>query len=257
MEQPSLANRSPAAGAPKSVGLPRPTETTWRDLLWAVGVLWAFDLFGGIAVVVAMVASGHPISAGFQPDPAVAVGMSVASYAWTGAVVWYFLCRKHGKGLLDGLALRRLPRKHTAVWAGIGVVAAIGGALAVAPFVEGGSFMANMASSPEGLVAFAVLAVMAPFFEEVYYRGFLFPHFRRKLGFLAATAIVSVWFCVPHVAQLLGGDEAGLVQIGAMGLFWTVLRHVSGSLTPCIVCHLTYNATLVAMMSLAAAAAGG
>jgi membrane protease YdiL (CAAX protease family) len=126
----------------------------------------------------------------------------------------------------------------------IGVVGAGGAMTLMHYFSTGESTMAKLVSTEEGLLAVSIIAPVAPLFEEMYYRGFIFPVLREKLGAAAAVTIVSLWFCFAHVFQL-AGDWAGVPVILAMGVTWTVQRHRYDSLTPPIITHFTYNAGLI------------
>jgi membrane protease YdiL (CAAX protease family) len=96
---------------------------------------------------------------------------------------------------------------------------------------------------PGGMVALSLIALTVPVFEEAYYRGFLYSALQNKVG-LWAVPIVALWFCVPHTAQVVG-DWIALPVIAAMGLIWTIQRHITGSITLPMITHFTYNATLV------------
>ncbi len=87
----------------------------------------------------------------------------------------------------------------------------------------------------------AVAAVLAPFFEEPLFRGFLYQSFRNKYSVRISIALVV------GVALLLHGRRAlvslyGITSIGLINIAASILRERTGSLWPAIVCHLAYNA---------------
>jgi membrane protease YdiL (CAAX protease family) len=104
--------------------------------------------------------------------------------------------------------------------------------------------MAKLAAQPGGLAVLIVLALAAPPFEEMYYRGFLYPIFERKFRPLTAGIIVTLWFTGVHVLQL-AKDPIGLVPIFGMSLTATLFRVRTRSLVPAIVIHWVYNGVLV------------
>ena len=216
-----------------------------RDLLAGVGIIWAVELALGAVVL---------LSGGLRAEGSGPIIILVATMLGTASVFvwsWVFVCRKYGRSLVEGFAIRRVPRKTLLMSAAIGVVSATVALVLCSLFSTGESFMEELASTPLGLTVVAILALTVPPFEEIYYRGFLFPVLARKLGVVGGILLVTVWFGVAHAFQL-AKDPVGLAVVVVMGLMWTLQRHLSKSLVPCIVSHWVYNATLVAA-SLAAA----
>lgn len=99
-------------------------------------------------------------------------------------------------------------------------------------------------SWPSGLLSFALLAVLVPFAEEIFFRGFVYD---KALRFGQVPAFVLAWglFVAAHVPQVWGG-WGGLVAVTLTGLGLTSLRAWSGSVLPGAVAHLAYNALLAA-----------
>jgi membrane protease YdiL (CAAX protease family) len=102
----------------------------------------------------------------------------------------------------------------------------------------------------EGPVAFGMLllvaAVVAPFIEELFFRGFLFGLYRRRQPLWVAYASSGVLFTVLHLepqrmnAQQMAGLSVGILMLAIM-LAWLYQR--TGSLYPGIVAHAVNNAT--------------
>jgi len=101
----------------------------------------------------------------------------------------------------------------------------------------------------EGPIAFVVLlvvaSVVAPFFEELFFRGFLFGVYRRRQPLWLAYLVSSVLFTIPHlqpnrmnVNQMLG-LSVGIFML-AMLLAWVYER--TGSLYPGMIAHALNNA---------------
>jgi membrane protease YdiL (CAAX protease family) len=102
----------------------------------------------------------------------------------------------------------------------------------------------------EGPLAFAILllaaAVVAPFVEELFFRGFLFGVYRRRQPRGLAYIVSSVLFTILHlepnrmnVAQM-AGLSVGIFLLALM-LAWLYER--TGSLYPGMVAHAINNAT--------------
>lgn len=131
----------------------------------------------------------------------------------------------------------------------IGAGAAVLGTLLNSRFGTGES-MGEMVSTETGAMWFIVLALTISPFEELYYRGFVFPVLQETIGAGWSVAVVSIWFCLLHVSQL-AGDWVGVPIILAMSFIWTFQRHFYRSLLPSLACHWTYNLCTVALPLLA------
>lgn len=85
---------------------------------------------------------------------------------------------------------------------------------------------------------FFLAAVVAPFCEEIVYRGFLFGGMREKIGPVWSAIVTSVVFAAAHFYVV-----AGLIAVVGYGLVFCWLYHRSGSLWPGIVAHAVFNFT--------------
>ena len=84
---------------------------------------------------------------------------------------------------------------------------------------------------------FLVAVVVAPFVEEIFFRGFLFQGFRQKYGWVRAMLLSSVIFAVAHL------DPASLIPTFILGLVLTYIYQRSNSLWPGIILHFLVNAS--------------
>jgi len=249
-------DESPRELPPEPPPLP-PTAPGWRDLGIALALIWCVELVLGVVFVVSQV-----VSTGFDaaelpvPPPELLIPLTLISSAFCMGVVWHFACRKYRKGLREGLRITAAPPRALGASVGLGLGCALVATVLMYLFSTGESFLEDLliqedeAATPKFVVAFAVLFLVLPVFEEVYYRGFLFPIFRRLLGVRWAFATIVVWFGLVHAPQL-AGDWAGLPVVTAMGALWTYLRIRYDSIVPCMVSHFTYNLVLLGISGLA------
>ena len=86
--------------------------------------------------------------------------------------------------------------------------------------------------------------LVAPLFEEVYFRGLMFPSIREGLGELWAILITAAAFAALHGAQLAFA-WAALLPLFIVGLILTWVRAQLKSVAASWVMHVTYNATIV------------
>ena len=98
----------------------------------------------------------------------------------------------------------------------------------------------------ELFVAFITLVIMAPFAEELLFRGYFLGRMKERTGKWAALIVTSVVFGLMH---LPGFTDSGLVlqwsaaaDTFAMGLIAGSLRLLSGSIWAGVLLHATKNA---------------
>ncbi len=100
-------------------------------------------------------------------------------------------------------------------------------------------------SSTAAAYALAVFAVVvAPFMEELIFRGVLFNVFERQVGLGFATAITALLFAGFHVPEYWGAWNHLLLVSLAGGVF-SLARGITGSLAPSVLIHLGYNASVM------------
>jgi uncharacterized protein len=105
-------------------------------------------------------------------------------------------------------------------------------------------------NSPGAIFLFVLFGVaVAPFTEELLFRGFLFQVLREIGGFRLAIVGSAVLFAAPHFAQLGENLGAGLL-IFVVGSTLSVIRYRTNSVIPSFVVHTAYNASLVLLAPL-------
>jgi membrane protease YdiL (CAAX protease family) len=85
-------------------------------------------------------------------------------------------------------------------------------------------------------------ALLAPFWEEVVMRGFVYSAFRRSYSYPASIGLMIAVNAVTHLNQYSYSWVAALVLTCVTAIL-CYLREVSGSLWNCIICHFVFNLT--------------
>jgi membrane protease YdiL (CAAX protease family) len=88
------------------------------------------------------------------------------------------------------------------------------------------------------LVMFLIVAGVAPFFEELLFRGFLLPVLARRLPFAMALTVSALLFGAIHL------QPAGLPVLGTLGLVLGLGMHHTGSLRTPMLVHACWNGGL-------------
>ena len=103
----------------------------------------------------------------------------------------------------------------------------------------------SLMSSPVLLSLFGVMAVtLAPFFEELLFRGFLQPLLTRSVGMIAGIVLTAVVFGSLHAPEYSFAWQYALA-VSLVGVVLGWLRVRSGSIIPCTVMHGAYNSVFV------------
>jgi membrane protease YdiL (CAAX protease family) len=100
-------------------------------------------------------------------------------------------------------------------------------------------------TSTAGAYAIASFAVLvAPFMEELVFRGLLFAIFERLAGLRVAIVGTALLFAALHVPEYWGAWQH-VLMILVVGVVFSLARGSTGSLAPSVILHFAYNATLM------------
>ena len=102
-------------------------------------------------------------------------------------------------------------------------------------------------------ISFAIIAlsavIIAPLFEEVFFRGFMYQAFRKTMAFWPAAILTSLVFGIAHI------DPAIIIPIALVGMILLGIYRWTGNLWSSIITHAGYNA--IAVTALAVQTWGG
>jgi hypothetical protein len=93
-----------------------------------------------------------------------------------------------------------------------------------------------LTSASDRLIAFVVLAIVAPIAEEVIFRGWLYGKLRSKVNMAIAMLIVSLLFGLVHGQWNVG------VNVFMLSLVLCGLREITGTVYAGILVHILKNA---------------
>jgi len=227
----AAGSRPPGAATPR----PRPSSWTWRHCL--AGLLVGF----GPEALLTLAALGTNDSA----DTAVKVSVgsalvlllsSLIAYSWQTLAAWLFSLRITG----FRLALWGFTRPGKAIlWtvpAGLAAVYAVSLLYGLVVNSKQQEILSEFPRSAGGLVLFLLVAVVvAPLFEETFFRGFLFRGFADSWGWVAGAVVSAAIFGLAHLQLDV------FVPLFALGfvLAWVYKR--TGSLWTSIALHALFN----------------
>lgn len=152
---------------------------------------------------------------------------------------WWFSVRKYQ---LDwkALGLRRFDFATLAIGCGLMILAFcfnffynLGAALVDLGSQTDMIGIFDMVNTPWPLLAAGV--VVAPFVEEIFFRGFVFAGLREKYDWVPAALISAGLFAVLHLQPI------SILPIFLMGLIFAYLYHRTNSIWPAVIMHLATN----------------
>jgi membrane protease YdiL (CAAX protease family) len=102
----------------------------------------------------------------------------------------------------------------------------------------------KLLTSNAAISMFVIFGIaVAPVFEEIIFRGFLFKVFLEIAGAGFAIISTAAVFALSHALQL-AGNWPSVILIFAVGCVLSVIRYRSNSIIPTLIIHTSYNATL-------------
>lgn len=98
---------------------------------------------------------------------------------------------------------------------------------------------------------------LVPLFEEMFFRGFLYPVLARRLGLILAVIFTALPFVMIHVPQLedpkmpFAKSWGAILVIAIIGFALTIVRAVKKSVAAGVLMHMAYNGftSVLAMIS--------
>ena len=88
-------------------------------------------------------------------------------------------------------------------------------------------------------------AIVAPIVEEIIFRGFIFAGLKQRYGWMRSALISSALFAMIHF------QPEAILPIFILGLIFSYLYHLSGSIWPAVIMHMSTNALGLATVYLA------
>jgi hypothetical protein len=242
-EAPSLEVIPPELTPPARVRVP---FWGYTDLVLVLGLLFAFSLI--VVVMIGLLAIPYP-SLRTDQTP-LALPVQVAFYGCLYLSFQMVLGLRYHKPVLSSLGWCRSPI-NLAWMAGGGIV------LAFALSALGDLFKTpkialpfeKLTSTPASLTFFAIVAiVLAPLFEELFFRGFVQPLLSRTFGTVAGVLITAVLFGALHGFEYSWVWQYALF-ISLAGAVFGFLRARTNSIIPSTVMHGCFNAVSVVALA--------
>jgi hypothetical protein len=176
-------------------------------------------------------------------SPEVIVGGQLLAYVVI-LVLMYKVVQNHSTGnVLESLRWNLPPNWTAYLLAGVAmavVLLPLGNLLPMPKNVPMDEFF-RTARDAYVLSLFGVL--FAPLFEEISFRGFLYPVLARRFGLFPAIVLTSIAFAAIHASQLKYSWGPVLI-IFLVGIILTTVRAFKKSVAATVLMHMAYNGTI-------------
>jgi membrane protease YdiL (CAAX protease family)/uncharacterized RDD family membrane protein YckC len=248
---------APPAPAPADEPEPRAEERTLPEITWGFGesIWWLIGGFLLVVIVPPLLVIPFDPKVASDPRNASDAAILAAQALFDGLLIavavavasgWKFNLRT----TLERLGLRRFAIKDIGwMFAMLGVyyLGAIAfSAIVVQPKQEDIGKQLGVCNPGIGIAIFAVLAivVLAPFAEELFFRGFFFAGLRQRWSLWPSAILSGAIFGLVHAPT---GPTAAIPLAGlGVGLAW--LYNKTGSIYPSMLAHLLNNAIAISVV---------
>jgi len=203
-----------------------------------------------ISIVFLALRRYHHSAVELERDPLLILPAQAIAYVVI-VIFMYFVVTKERKQKFWTAVRWNFPQ-HWFAFGAIGIVVAISGQLLSALLPIPKSLpIDQFFRSPLDAYAMALFGItLAPFVEEMFFRGFLYPVLARRLGVKLGVVLTALPFALLHSSQL-GSAWGPLLVLFVVGLVLTAVRAITKSVSASMVVHMGYNFTLFAMLFIA------
>ena len=244
----------PPPQVPPGPPLPEnPPFTGWDVVRITVVGVFVIALFG---IVSLWIASASGLFRGMSPaqlarDPLLLIPAQFAAYMVLVLFMYAVVRRERGYRFLAAVRWN-WPERNGIAFVVLGAVVAIGGQLLSSLLPIPKSLPIDQYfHSPADAWMMAIFGVtVAPFVEEMFFRGFLYPVLARWLGVGLGIVLTAIPFALLHSAQL-GNAWGPLVVLFVVGVVLTAVRAITKSVASSMLVHIGYNLTLFSLLFVA------
>ena len=250
--------QTPTESQPTFEANPRLPREPWRlrDLL-------IFILFIPVALVISniAVAVGYAVLAPvvgwttpllkLQTNAIFLLTLQFVFYILLFAYIYFLVAIFYGKPFWEGLKWQKLSGHNTVRFLLGGILLSLV-IMIIPPFLpeKKGFPLEKLFNSPASAYAVAAFAVLiAPFMEELLFRGLLFAFFEKHGGLTFAVVSTALLFAGLHIPEYWGAWDH-VVMILIVGIVFSLVRGATRSVTPSYILHLAYNGTLMLLLYL-------
>jgi uncharacterized protein len=243
---------------PFSSGTVPPETHADRRVPWTLRDLILFILFAVLALVVvsflsfATFAALGPVfgwrtsATALSRNVFLALGAQFVFYVFVFVYIYVLVVHRYHADFWRGIQWGPLSSRQVLHFVAGGVLMTVAVQLAPTVLPDKTNFpLEHLFSSPASAYGTAIFAVViAPFMEELVFRGFMFSVFEMRVGLPFAVIATAILFAGMHAYEYKGAWNHVLL-IFIVGLILSLTRGLTHKLAPSVILHTTYNACLM------------
>jgi membrane protease YdiL (CAAX protease family) len=249
LEMPAAAQPEVATAPPS----PQSTLWNWTDLLLllflaALAFLTSyFIVFLGYLAVYGL-GGKHGLPQSGPENSVLSLVFQFVLYAMFFGFIYLLVVVYHRRPFWESIKWRNPTGRQALGYLAGGILLAILVQLAPTVLPDKQDFpLQQMFSSPLASYAVAAFAVfIAPFMEELIFRGVLFAIIERQAGLTFAIITTAILFGALHFFEYRGAWNH-LLLIFLVGGVFSLTRGLTRSLAPSVILHFAYNLSLMAL----------
>ena len=218
----------------QSENAPSPVEENTHSVPWTVGDTWlGLILLALLTIGMLLVAVFWRETRFFQ-----SVGLVASELLYLAPVI-YILAKR--KVPWSALGFQSFNKNFLALGCGLLIMSYFlimvhNSILALMGVATQGETIYNLFGSLDNPIWLIFVGiVLAPFVEEMFFRGFLFAGFRQRFGWKKSALFTSAIFAIAHL------QPVALIPTFILGFLLAYLFHKSNSLWPGIILHFFVN----------------
>ncbi|MEM2350062.1 MAG: CPBP family glutamic-type intramembrane protease [Candidatus Bathyarchaeia archaeon] len=236
---------------PEAIFCPKcgaPLRRSISDVAWSITDVFKVLLLSFLIFIPSVIAIGfitYTVS-GVDPFSSFLTSFTLLSLFHVILLSFTLIYIKRRGGSFKSLGLRSISRRIillgiasglTIVVANISVTMLLQPTIGASPIQEE---IYRLISKPGMQIAIAVFSVLlAPFVEEVYFRGFSYQAFKKSWGVKAAIPLCSIFFSILHM------DPWSIPNTFIAGLILTLVYEKTGNLNATIIAHSINNLSAI------------
>jgi hypothetical protein len=238
-------------GAPVDAGKSPPTVWRLRDLLLFIAFVpigfFASNALVFLAYTLIQPTTRWPLTKEqLSTNPFFLLALQTVFYALMLAFIFFLVVVDHRQPFWQMLRWRRIRVRQALGYLAGGALLTLTIALIPPVLPDANHFpLEDLFNSRAAAYAIGVFAiVVAPFMEEMIFRGLLFGIFETQVGLRFAIVITALLFGGLHVPEYWGAWNH-MFLIFLVGLVFSLARGKTGSLAPSVFLHMGYNGSMM------------
>jgi len=194
-------------------------------------------------------AGWHRSAQSLRNDPFFLLGLQAFFYVLIFGYVYALVVFHYRLTFRAGIRWQSTRLRHAGLFLLAGIVLAFAVQFIPSILPDKQSFpLSQLFASPAADYALAGFAIfIAPFMEEMIFRGLFFAVFEKRTGLSFAVVVTALLFAGLHVSEYWGAWNH-VLMIFVVGLVFSLARAATGSIVPSVMIHCAYNATLMLLL---------